>query len=151
MAVRRPKRASTPVPFYLYRRRDVSGVSGTGVVAVGVVLPSGKAVLEWCSRWPTVTLFHSIDQILRIHGHGGETEVRYGPVPDSEDPPAGPSALFLPRQSDSTARGSGLQRFSSGQGDRPRTRRWWGFRPLELHAANWPRRVAFWPWRRRKG
>jgi hypothetical protein len=33
--------------FQLMRDEDVSGVSGVGRVAVGVVFPSGKVVLEW--------------------------------------------------------------------------------------------------------
>jgi hypothetical protein len=74
-------------PFYLHRIVDASGVSGTGVVAVGVVLPSGKAVLEWCSRWKTVTIFESVHQIERIHGHGGRTILHWG-LPPKEPKPA---------------------------------------------------------------
>jgi hypothetical protein len=94
------QRAPALRPFYLYRREDLSGVSGTGVVAIGVVMPSGRAVLEWCSRWPTITVFHSVDQILRIHGHGGRTTVRWGvpgdqveiAVPATNVPPPGSAA-----------------------------------------------------------
>lgn len=43
-------------PFYLVRHQDVSGVSGTGIVAYGVVLPSGQAVMAWNSRFKTVTI-----------------------------------------------------------------------------------------------
>ena len=71
-------------PFYLHRIVDASGVSGTGIVAVGAVLPSGKAILEWRSRWKTVTVFESVDQIVLIHGHGGRTQLHWG------DPPAEP-------------------------------------------------------------
>ena len=71
-------------PFYLYRLVDQSGVSGTGIVAVGVVLPSGKAVLEWCSRWKTITVFESVEQVLHIHGHGGRTELQWGEPPLAE-------------------------------------------------------------------
>lgn len=67
--------------FYLDRSDDVGGVSGTGVVAVGVVLPSGRCVLEWCSRWRTVTVFDSLGDIQAIHGHGGRTVLRYGLPP----------------------------------------------------------------------
>lgn len=82
-------------PFYLYRTDDVSGVSGTGVVAVGVVLPSGKAVMEWNSKWPTVTIFNSIDHIVAIHGHGGRTQLKSG-VP-AEHPPTGKLQTMLRR------------------------------------------------------
>jgi hypothetical protein len=145
------RRPSTPVPFYLYRKRDVSGVSGTGVVAVGVVLPSGKAVLEWCSRWPTVTLFHSVDQILRIHGHGGATEVRWGPIPDPalEVPPVLTAAPASPRPSRTAPLGlARIQLFHREDDRRPLRRRWWSRRPVELDAAAWSRRLM--PWRRRR-
>ena len=82
MKSRRRSHVRTAVrPFYLYRREDVSGVSGTGIVAVGVILPSGHAVMEWCSRWPTVTIFQSIEQVERIHGHGGRTSIGWGVPP----------------------------------------------------------------------
>lgn len=68
-------------PFFLYRADDVSGMSGTGVVAVGTVLPSGRAVMEWQSRWPTVTVFRSVEDIVRIHGHGGKTVLCWGLPP----------------------------------------------------------------------
>lgn len=80
----RPWRRRTPEAprtFYLLRRQDVSGVSGTGVVAVGAVMPSGRAVLEWCSPWPTITVFESWEQVVRIHGHQGRTELHFGPPP----------------------------------------------------------------------
>lgn len=70
-------------PFYLDRREDVSGVSGKGVVAIGVVLPSGKCVLEWRSRLRTVTVFESVDQVICIHGHDGRTVLCWGYPPEA--------------------------------------------------------------------
>ena len=66
------------VPLYLYRRVDVSGVSGTGVVAVGVILPSGKVVLEWLGPYKTETIFEDISQIFAIHSHGESTQIIIG-------------------------------------------------------------------------
>ena len=74
----RPRPAPGIRPFYLYRIEDASGVSGTGIVAVGVVLPSGKAVMEWRSRWKTLTVFESVEQVVLIHGHGGRTLFCWG-------------------------------------------------------------------------
>lgn len=73
---------ATPLikPFYMVRREDVSGTSGTGIVAVGVVMPSGKCVVEWLSTETTDTIFESLDQIERIHGHDGRTEIKMGNV-----------------------------------------------------------------------
>jgi hypothetical protein len=73
-------------PFYLLRHEDASGISGIGVVAVGAVLPSGRAILEWLSNETTDTIFESIEQVTRIHGHNGKTEVIYGNPPDPNKP-----------------------------------------------------------------
>lgn len=62
--------------FMLERREDESGVSGTGVVAYGVVLPSGKAVLEWVTELRSVALYDSLQVLEDIHSHGGRTRVR---------------------------------------------------------------------------
>lgn len=61
--------------FYLLRKEDVSGVSGTGVVARGIILPSGKVVMEWVKSACSVAVFDSISDVERIHGHDGKTEV----------------------------------------------------------------------------
>ena len=66
-----------PRPFALYRRSDVTGVSGTGIVAEGAAFSDGTAVLRWLSEWPTSVVFHDrgIEAIEQIHGHGGATQV----------------------------------------------------------------------------
>lgn len=66
-----------PRPFALRRREDVSGVSGTGVVALGAEWPDGLVVLRWTSDWPTSVVFHDrgIESVEAIHGHGGKTQV----------------------------------------------------------------------------
>jgi len=74
--------------FYLKRINDVSGTSGTGIVAIGGILPSGKCILEWTSSEITETIFESIDQIERIHGHGGKTLVIMGNPNEQEKPKA---------------------------------------------------------------
>src|SRR5215472_13411001 len=61
--------------FQLMRDEDVSGVSGVGRVAIGVVFPSGKAVLEWLGANSTFEIFNEIDHVERIHGHGGKTRI----------------------------------------------------------------------------
>ena len=61
--------------FYLFREEDVSGTSGTGVVARGVVLPSGKCVLEWTSFHTSIALYNNVQDVESIHGHGGKTKV----------------------------------------------------------------------------
>jgi hypothetical protein len=65
--------------FVLQRNRDVTGVSGTGVVAEGVEFSDGSVALRWLSEWPTSVVFHDrgIDGVHHVHGHGGATEVVY--------------------------------------------------------------------------
>lgn len=65
--------------FRLIRYTDVTGVSGTGVVAEGVVFSSGRVALEWCSAWPTSVVFHDrgMESVRAVHGHGGATRVAY--------------------------------------------------------------------------
>ena len=67
----------------LYRTEDESGVSGEGVVAVGVVMPSGKAAIEWLNDAnPNLNtdgngwaIYDSVDDARKVHGHGGKTKV----------------------------------------------------------------------------
>jgi hypothetical protein len=68
-----------PVPklraFHLLRDEDPSGVSGVGRVAVGVVFPSGKVVLEWLGSQNTLGIYDDLRRVEHIHGHGGKTRI----------------------------------------------------------------------------
>ena len=69
---------SGPRRFELVRYRDVSGVSGTGVVAEGVEWSDGTVALRWGGQFPTTTVWQDgIDALRRIHGHNGATTVRW--------------------------------------------------------------------------
>lgn len=70
--------------FYLLRKKDLSGLSGTGIVARGIELQSGRAVLEWLGKYKTITVFDNIQQIIDIHGHEGATELCLGSPPMEE-------------------------------------------------------------------
>lgn len=59
--------------FELNRQVDISGVSGTGLVAVGVEFPTGKCVVNWLGKHTTVTVYDSIEDVKFIHLHGGNT------------------------------------------------------------------------------
>ena len=63
--------------FVLNRNRDVSGVSGSGVVADGVVFDDGVAVLHWRGRWHTTEVLRSVQDVVNIHGHDGATVIEY--------------------------------------------------------------------------
>lgn len=76
----------------LFRYRDVSGVSGTDVVAEVAEFSSGKVALGWLGDFPSVAVWDSANQILGVHGHHGATVIRWddgevqaGPVLGRED------------------------------------------------------------------
>lgn len=76
---------SLPRRFALHRRRDLSGVSGIGLVAFGTVYPTGRTTLAWCAGdVASVTVYDSVDQVLKIHGHDGATNLVWL---DGPDPP----------------------------------------------------------------
>jgi hypothetical protein len=69
--------------FKLYRRRDLSGTSGTGYVAIGYVSPTGCACVRWVvdarladgstRKIKTITKFENWIDVVLLHGHGGRT------------------------------------------------------------------------------
>lgn len=61
--------------FFLMRDIDESGVSGTGIVAVGCILPSGHAVMEWTTYHSSIAIYKNIQDVELIHSHGGKTKV----------------------------------------------------------------------------
>lgn len=66
--------------FHLKRNVDESGVSGTGIVAVGVVLPSGKCIIEWTTTQagvPGLGIYDNMEGLEKIHGHKGATQIIY--------------------------------------------------------------------------
>jgi hypothetical protein len=63
--------------FQLVREVDVSGVSGTGVVAYGVEFPDGVVVTRWDARIAQTCVWESIADVEAIHGHNGCTVVEW--------------------------------------------------------------------------
>lgn len=61
--------------FQLDRDQDVSGVSGTGVVADGVLFEDGAVVVHWRSDEPSTVVWSSIEAVEHVHGHGGLTRI----------------------------------------------------------------------------
>lgn len=61
--------------FQLHRDRDLTGYSGTGVVADGVVWPDGSVSMRWRGPIRTTVDASSLDDIQTIHGHDGATRV----------------------------------------------------------------------------
>lgn len=61
--------------YDLIRRHDPTGVSGTGRVAEIAEFEDGTTVLRWLSGTPSTVVYGRIEDVVRIHGHGGSTEV----------------------------------------------------------------------------
>ncbi|MFI6249000.1 hypothetical protein [Streptomyces sp. NPDC051016] len=63
-------------PFVLQRDQDISGVSGTGIVADGVLFPDGHAAIHWRGKWALTTPHpDGLDSIIDIHDHGGRGDL----------------------------------------------------------------------------
>lgn len=58
--------------FRLLRHKDVSGVSGEGYVAEGWITSYGECFMRWYGTG--FSFFNSVEDMLRVHGHGGQTE-----------------------------------------------------------------------------
>jgi hypothetical protein len=61
--------------FHFYRREDYSGVSGTGPVVEGVEFTNGWCALRWISNNSSMCFYQSLEDVKKIHSHGGKTEV----------------------------------------------------------------------------
>jgi hypothetical protein len=64
--------------FVLDRKVDISGVSGTGIVAQGVEFDNGKCAVTFV-RGPvcSVICYDSLEDVLRVHGHDNTTELHF--------------------------------------------------------------------------
>lgn len=61
--------------FQFVRTEDVSGVSGTGVVAEGVEWTDGCVTLRWLSHTSSYGIFNNMKAFIAVHGHSGAGEV----------------------------------------------------------------------------
>lgn len=62
--------------FELHRDVDVSGVSGTGVVAEGAAFSDGTAVVRWVvGEHRSTVVWPDVASVEAIHGHGGATRL----------------------------------------------------------------------------
>ena len=63
--------------FKLVRHHDISGVSGTGIVAEGVTFDSGQTVIYWTRPPHTLSVYPSPEAVLDVHGHDGSTRIEW--------------------------------------------------------------------------
>lgn len=67
----------TATTFVLNRHRDISGVSGTGVVAEGIEFSDGAVAVRWLGQMPSTTAWGDIRHVEAIHGHQGATDISF--------------------------------------------------------------------------
>ena len=63
--------------FILYRKVDFTGLSGTGIVADGVIFNNNKVAMCWRGSLSSIVIHDSIENVEKLHGHGGHTEIVY--------------------------------------------------------------------------
>ncbi len=65
--------------FIFNRNRDVSGVSGTGLVAQGCTFDNGKVAIAWIvdGKPKSTVIYDSVDDAIGIHGHEGGTLIEW--------------------------------------------------------------------------
>lgn len=77
--------------FELHRVEDETGISGTGIVAQGVVFDDGTCALRWVTAFKSSGIYASMRDVEAVHGHGGKTKVVFTDaltIRSSEDPSA---------------------------------------------------------------
>lgn len=63
--------------FRLDRQQDVTGVSGTGCVAQGVVFSDGTVVMRWLTEHRSTAVYADVSDLEVIHLHHGATVIRW--------------------------------------------------------------------------
>jgi len=63
--------------FIILRVDDVSGSSGTGRIAEGMVSSDGQVVIFFAD---SIKIFPSVEKMMEIHSHGGRTRVHFVPA-----------------------------------------------------------------------
>lgn len=66
-----------PASFQMIRHRDVTGVSGTGLIGEGTQFRDGTTVFRWYGEHPSTSVWPSVDELVAVHGHQGATELRW--------------------------------------------------------------------------
>jgi hypothetical protein len=67
--------------FNLIRLEDASGVSGSGVVAEGIQWTDGEVHVNWLTATSSKNHYRSIEDVIKIHGHGDRTVVVWREFP----------------------------------------------------------------------
>ena len=73
--------------FVVVRKEDVSGVSGTGIIAEGALFSNGKVVVNWISMHKILEVVDSVAEWQAVHGHEGKTVILWDDEPAEEPEP----------------------------------------------------------------
>lgn len=71
--------------FILKRIEDETGISGTGIVAEGIVWSDGTVAYRWLTKTPTTVIIDTVENVETIHGHDGKTKLIF--ITDWKDYP----------------------------------------------------------------
>jgi hypothetical protein len=63
--------------FILCRDEDVSGLSGVGYVAEGVMFWDGVCAMRWRTQIRSTTVYDTMDDLLAIHSHEGRSTIKW--------------------------------------------------------------------------
>jgi hypothetical protein len=61
--------------FELVRHEDVTGLSGTGVIAEVAEFTDGTVAVRWVTEHRSTAIWPSVEDMLAVHGHGGLTRL----------------------------------------------------------------------------
>jgi hypothetical protein len=63
--------------FVLVRVKDLTGVTGTGIVAEGTVFTDGRSVIRWLREPHSMGIYQSLNDVITVHGHEGGTRLHF--------------------------------------------------------------------------
>lgn len=63
--------------FKVHRNEDVSGVSGTGIIAEGVEFHDGQCAVSWFGKYHMLEVAPNIQTWIDVHGHSGKTTIEF--------------------------------------------------------------------------
>ena len=63
--------------FILFRIKDATGVSGTGVVAEGTVFTDGLSVIHWLREPYSMGVYPTLNDVIAIHEHEGGMQLHF--------------------------------------------------------------------------
>lgn len=66
--------------FHIKRDIDVSGISGTGIVADGIQWHDGMCTIHWRGKHPTDNTHLSLQSVMDIHCHEGASKIIFDDV-----------------------------------------------------------------------